>query len=208
MSSTVLFVDGPTGVGKDYFIDSLLTTHDVMFPNQRKTVLRAVDFALPPKAQSEARKYTQYQTDVEKLELIYQGHLQLLHHIREMATVTADPSLVVINRSFLSFIHYNLHSVDERLQTQYIDNYCREFTSIMAGLKTVMLTLQLPIGSSVREVIDRVLSRQDNKPLDPVWIRTIYERYSHTPEQFNRIFTSRLQANSGQHHSVLTWLSL
>lgn len=107
----IIFVDGPTGIGKDYFIENLCKNLDIQKTDLNYKVLRATDFVLK-NAKSEDRKYTTYRTETEKIYSIFSGHLDMLCHINKFINSSEkDIDLIIVNRSFLSFLIYNIYPI-------------------------------------------------------------------------------------------------
>jgi hypothetical protein len=188
----LIFVDGPNASGKDYFIQQLsetLTEFDCLLKFE---VIRATDFVLNADSETENRKYTAYKTEEEKIQSIFLGHIQLLKHINKLLSRDEDNlDLVIVNRSLLSFLIYNVYPTipkqtanfwypDPRRGIDYITEYINEFTKIFLTSQSLFINLNVPgktPSEKVRTLLSRVKSRGEGKPVDEAWVRTIYTEY-------------------------------
>lgn len=213
----VIFVDGPTGVGKDYFIDNLAIELDKEKPNLTYEVLRATDFVLKD-AKSEDRKYTHYQTEIEKIYSIFTGHINMLCYIYEtLNSSKKEVDLIIVNRSFLSFLIYNIypiirnynissdneiHYIKETMLNSYIDlfnNLFQNTESMFVNLTTEDYTLI----SKQNKIIDRIKSRNDGKPLDEKWLELLIKEYHYPNEKLMGIFTRMEEITSDGYRYIV-----
>lgn len=204
MKPKVIFVDGPTAVGKDYFITNFAGEYARLYPSDGIMIIRATDIVLKNDNVSELRKYTTYNTESQKLESIYDGHIDLLETIKRICEVNYSPGVVIVNRGFLSFIRYNLDSQPQDRGQVFIDRYSRDFKRIMKNIPCMALTLEAQHGQDTEYIIERIKNRQDAKPLDEQWIRTIYQRYrQYPPKQYADLFEVYMTATSSDTDIVL-----
>ena len=170
----IVFVDGPTGIGKDYFIDDL---EDILREQQGLSVrvLRAVDFVLK-EAPSEDRKYEQYETEEEKIESIFHGHIRLVEHAVDLLKDDVDHTdVVIINRSLITFLIYNLWQAEhEGIRGSFISVFKERFLELTEGIETMYLQLSLGpkvgIAETVQILLKRIQDRNDGKEIDGSWI--------------------------------------
>lgn len=170
----VVFVDGPTGIGKDYLIERL----EEGLVNEKELsvkVLRATDFALRNNPE-EDRKYDGYETDEEKHDSIFKGHILLLEYIATILEDDVDHTdVVIVNRSFITFLNYNLWQQqysDKRVA--YLGMYKKAFASILANYRSLYLQVSFPAGTGINATVDKIIkrieSRNDGKKVDKDWI--------------------------------------
>ena len=74
MTVRLLFVDGPTGSGKDYFMERLIEELKSKNPSLNIVKWRATDFVLKGPSLTEKRKYVLHDIDDDRLSVIYHGH--------------------------------------------------------------------------------------------------------------------------------------
>lgn len=216
----IVFVDGPTGVGKDYFIDNFVTAHAKVYPEARVKVIRAVDIVLAHGAQGEDRKYTAYETPLEVVQSVYQGHLELLDLVRAHCDAPRNKhDVIVVNRSFLSYWVYNWQTLSETLGNNMhektrqalaacdLNSYAREFKTRIRGLPVLFVTLSLPyIGhqEKLRVLIKRIQDRKDSRPMNENWISRLIDAYANAPKEFLDIFTFSTKKSSDDYNELMT----
>lgn len=201
----VIFVDGPTAVGKGYFLTKLeekLTSNKLTF----KTI-RAADVAVS-KAPSEDRKYTNYDTDLDKIKLIAEGHTELLKVIASLLDEEKQDKVdvVLVDRSFASFIAYNLQGeFKSKLRSDYIKKYRKLLKSILGSYKTLYVQLSFNTGSVETDcikAISRVKERADGKEVEEDWLTRIIQTYTTELTEVAVIFDDVLYTDSGDISSV------
>ena len=178
----IVFVDGPTGVGKDYFIDKL---YDELVNKYELSVevVRAADFTVVSKeTASEDRKYEFYSTKDKQVHIIFEGHKELLSYLDNVLIEgDRDVDVILVNRSFISFLVYNMHQ-EERvdLREEFIHQYRRKFLDRLSRYDTLFIGLFLEDGGKtpVEGLLARIGSRNDGKPIDEYWIETLVKNYT------------------------------
>lgn len=205
MKPTVVFVDGPTGVGKDYFISELTNLYTQAYPQEGVRIIRAADIILnKEQTRTEERKYTTYQTTSDKAKAIFEGHIELLKVISSNLKYPQPPGLIMVNRGFLSYLHYNVYQQPWAIREQYIQTYASYTKSLLKNLQTVSVVIKPPqahqplLPSDIQFIINRLLSRADSKPIDEVWLKDLYERYEKVPVAYSAIFDKNFTLHSGQ----------
>lgn len=180
LSPKVIFVEGPTAIGKGYFINTLASQIQDKQPNLRILKLETKHWALAGHAITEDRKYTAYKTDDDKISSIYLGHLSFIRYVIDVLT-NDEADLIIADRSFLSFVNYNLlsHKHDSVRQT-YID--CFRDSCIAMGLTdfpvlAVQLTTRLSEKESIDLLVSRIEDRGDGKEVDSQWLSTLLRTY-------------------------------
>lgn len=176
MTTLVYFVDGPNACGKDYFIENLISGL-IDNPDGDKLsieVLRATDFFDNKDTATERRKYVRYDTEESKTTSIMIGHLKLLERIAELTRAQKD--VVIVNRSFLSTLSYNLYK-----QSQLFDRrlYLDIFIDFMA--RYMRQTLEVTFVNLLvtdEMLLKRQKERGEEKPIDPVWNNTLINNYN------------------------------
>lgn len=214
----VVFVDAPTAVGKDYFIDRFVTALRGINPELKVTVLRATDIVLNETTKTEDRKYTAYQTEADKTKAIFTGHLQLATTIFEKLTSSTDRSdVVVVNRSFLSFLIYNINPVirnqtNDARRALLLGQYTSMIKSYVEFCKKLfsyypMLFVGLELRTAPDKPVDDVLAariqlRGDGKPVDRVWLRQVYRDYEHPDSALMEIFAYKERVTSNDYIDI------
>lgn len=200
----VIFVDGPTGVGKGYFIRNFVATYTEVYPDQGIKIIRAADVVMNDRTVSEDRKYTTYHTDEERTQLLYEGHIRLLRNIKQSFDTKHPPGIVIVDRSFLSFIHYNLSNANfsDILRSNYVDNYFRAITKYLKNIPSLIVRLDLSSGQTVTTIIDRIQSRNDLKAIDETWLNILLHRYRDHHHDYDRLYTHAHVTTSGRSTEV------
>ena len=205
MSVNLLFVDGPTGSGKDYFIENLIQELKSKKPNINIVTWKATDFVLKGPSLTELRKYTIHDIDEERLEIIYNGHKEL---IKEAAKLLSDKNkqvdLLVVNRSILTTFGTNLwedkHSARREDLAEEFANYSKPILE-EAGVVSLFIRIDVVAEGTTRAVnilLDRVARRGDKSPVDVEWFYTILRTYRRDAELASRSFTYSASFSSGE----------
>ena len=205
MKPSILFVDGPPAVGKDYFITSFIGEYARCYPFGGILILKASDFILEYTSRIQQQKYSPHPTTTEDLDYLLKGHIQLLNHIRTASQIGQATNLIVVNRSFLSCIVHNLSDHPQDVQDIYIRQYHRAFQNLLAGFITMHLSLTpRTYDRACSASIARIESRQESYPVDKDWVMSIHERYDHAPEQdFASLFNIYALATSSDSKQVM-----
>ena len=173
MRTLVYFVDGPNGAGKDYFINELVQSVKAEMIHPSVEVLRATDFFDNKDTASERRKYVQYDTEQSKTLSIVVGHFKLLERIAELAREQID--VVIVNRSFLSTLAYNLYK-----QSQLFDRrlYLDLFMSLYSKYSYYVDMTFVNMLVSADELKIRQEERREGKPIDMSWNVKMIDNYT------------------------------
>lgn len=177
----VVFVDGPTAVGKGFFIENLVT-HLTDKLNLSVEVIKAVDF-VNKEATEINRNYQEYKTEETKINSIYEGHLVLLDHlVNILEDDVSHTDVVVVDRSFVSMLAYNLWQKDRiEFSEELLRNYKLTFKELMSEYKTVYVQLDFhppeDVENSVNTILKRITSRNDNKSVDKGWFKELISNY-------------------------------
>lgn len=203
----VVFVDGPTGIGKGYFIEKLVQG---LRKDRGLSVkaLRAADFVLK-ESQEDERKYITYNTVVNNHESIYQGHIFLLEYISDLLQDNTDHTdVVVVDRSFITFLNYNLHQAqyhDKR--EEYTINYARRLRGIFKSTPTLYIGLTLGKDVSSEQTLNtllcRIRSRGDNKPIDTEWLAKLIAMYKERGRLLENVVTHLVELTSNNSQQVI-----
>lgn len=190
MRPRLIFVDGPTGVGKDFFIEYFIKEYSKRYPNNTIKVVVAKDIVFNENTLSEDRKYISYTTDIEKCDNIFIGHIKLLMVLYKLLFST---DVILINRSFLSFLAYNVESANISIDKKnyYIENYSELFNEMLKNVYTVFVNLDIVsfnYDDKIKTIISRLDFRSDNKKIEKEWIEEIVDRYSEPEKRIINLF--------------------
>lgn len=208
----IIFVDGPTAVGKGYFMENFVKKYKEVYPDANVQVIRAVDVVLKATAQSEERKYVTYNTPVETATSIYQGHLTLLDKLQGLSDLLKKHDLIIVDRSFLSFLIYNwmplkrFNHATEALNGHGIDEYAIEYNKRLKGVSSLFVNISLnehDEQAKVDTLINRAVSRQDGKPIDAPWFKYLVQNYEAPCKEFTKLFTKYIVVDSGESERIL-----
>lgn len=206
MSVNVLFVDGPTGVGKGFFLDNFLKLYKEKFPERKVETFVATDFVLKGSAKTELRKYTTYETEEEKVKGIFEGHLEILNHIQDRAQSSDAPDLFVFDRGFLTFLCYNVYKEEDRVnRDNYIDEFKKAAQEKLADLNPLFISLDTEtpgVTRCVNILLARIASRGDNKTVDIDWIYKLVNNYRKYRAEMASIFTYAETCSSGEYDVI------
>lgn len=204
-SPKLIFIDGPTGIGKDYFIDKVSSLLEQNYPSKVISTIRATDIVLNSYTETENRKYSYYATDETKRNSIFMGHINLLCELNKQLFFTKEADIILVNRSFLSFLIYNVYSAiastsgnnytDRFLSAQlndYIETYSRLFHTLFNDKSTLFINLgsqQTTFDDYIDLIITRIKSREDNKTIDVNWVKVLIEAYETPDSRFIENFS-------------------
>lgn len=204
-SPKLIFIDGPTSIGKDYFINNLSFLLEQNYPSKVISTIRATDIVLNSYTETENRKYSYYTTDETKRNSIFMGHINLLCELNKRLFLTKEADVILINRSFLSFLIYNVYSAinsasgnnytDRFLSAQlndYIETYSRLFHSLFNNKLTLFINLgsqQTTFDDYIDLILTRIKSREDNKTIDVNWVKVLIETYETPDSRFIENFS-------------------
>ena len=168
MQPTVFFVDGPSGVGKDYFISNLAKY--ARTKGVHPLIHNAKEY-IP--AQVAQKHYNPLTSDRATINLIFSGHKALLTRVfKDIAERGAD--FVIVNRSFSSFILHNLHSLDNEEREEYIQEYNSFFLNRLTdeGIESYYIGLK-PRYEDVDmvELFTKEILKRDGKAIDKEFVK-------------------------------------
>jgi hypothetical protein len=173
----IVFVDGPNGSGKDYFIDNLINHYKKNNPHKNVETIHLSEYTRSVRDLTGSRFSDKTNT------MVFLRHINALVDLKKLAD---DPRvhLVVVNRSFSSFLCYNvpvvkqdqeedtgmlsfvrkffLHEADcsnpeydtnepspqEKERQEFLTTYMNVFKSVLCDVKTCYVSLVAP-GYSV-----------------------------------------------------------
>lgn len=215
----IIFVDGPTASGKDYFIENFSNVYRESAINGDAHVVVASDFVLTGDAASEARKYTAYNTPVDTAIHIYKRHVELLTYLDKLQKTLPPNDVVLVNRSFLSYWVYNWQPIEYNIaQRHYGAQTCNDFYScyvthygkvvkeVLADTPTLLVVIDpaaRSIGPDVlRLLTQRIKARGDGKAVNPAWLLRVMLEYATPPIELLELFTNHVRVTSGDYKEV------
>lgn len=200
----IMFVDGPTGIGKDFFIDKLYRLL-TLEKNLRVEVLRATDYTLI-EAPEEDRKYGGYNTPESVCHQIFNKHLDFLHTLKEYLSSPDLVDTLLINRSVMSFFNYNLHNKSPELTKYYLELYRQEFKDILGAYKSLYVQLVTPESdrTDTEILLYRIESRNDGKPVDKRWINKLVSMYEVNKSCMERVMDRTYLTSSDKYENLLS----
>ncbi len=211
MTIKLIFVDGPTGSGKDYFIEELITGIKERNPKTNIAVLKATDFVLKGKAADEARKYVIHDIDEERLNIIYRGHHDLIKAcIGLLKDKVQSFDLVVVNRSILTMLGTNLWQEKDATIREVL---AEQFSVVVKDqleseqIESLFIRIDVPSSSvtnSVNVLLDRINKRNDNKPIEVEWLYIIVKTYRDNHMLASQAFTYNEVCESGDSERIIT----
>lgn len=176
MYSKVIFVDGPSGIGKGYFIETYTSIYKLINPSAKIKTCVLADMVLTDELITEKRKYTTYATQKKHLDKIHTNHITALEGIRDMV-VRDNYDLVIIDRSYLSFLIYNVIPTQPQLEDIYSTKYMLALEKIFKDINIKLYILEHD-GDDYEEVITtRLKTRGDGKSIDLSWVRYLKSEY-------------------------------
>lgn len=208
MYPKVVFVDGPTGVGKGYFIQNFIETYKKNFPEKKVKIIIATDYALRGSATSELRKYTEYNTEKEKIDGIFSGHMELISDVQKFLNSNEEetPDLILVDRSFLTFLSYNVYKDEqEELRKELITKFETHVKATLSTVDPLFVYLDVPFEDERRAVnilLTRIANRRDNKPVDINWIYTLIGNYRKFNAEVGEVFDYFEPTDSGEFENV------
>lgn len=211
MHPKIVFIDSPNAVGKDYFIENFLKEyHGRHGLNKNVVVLNAKDFL--PTFVKDTRHYSNQLTSCHENVRLFLGHIKLLNYLRETITET-DTDLIIVNRSFITFLVYNL-SIEYELRKreateedndllnekqEYITAYQRLFRNLFQSIPTLYVHLSFnedTVEGITDRVIERMKNRNDGKDIDRKWVTYLVESYNKVDQRVLADFTHKTKLTS------------
>ena len=183
----IVFVDGPNGSGKDYFINNLINHYKKNNPHKNVETIHLSEYTRSVRDLTGSRFSDKTNT------MVFLRHINALVDLKKLAD---DPRvhLVVVNRSFSSFLCYNvpivkqdqeedtgmlsfvrkffLHEADcsnpeydtnepspqEKERQEFLTTYMNVFKSVLCDVKTCYVSLGAP-GYSLEDQAERIQKR-------------------------------------------------
>lgn len=196
----VYFVDGPNGAGKDFFIERLLSTlrGTGAGGGLKIEILRATDFFDNKETASERRKYVRYDTEQSKTLSIMVGHMKLLERVAELTRAQTD--LIIVNRSFMSTLSYNLYKPSQLLDRRfYLDMFMNVFCRYL--LQNMEMTfINMIVDKDDLKI--RQKQRNEGKEIDESWNAQLIDNYTRAAMDLQKEGAVVLYRNSGESQSV------
>lgn len=190
----VIFVDGPNGVGKDFFIDGMEKTLLNNALELSISKIRITDH-FPKQVESELRKYTVYDTEKEQLLHIFAAHVKILDMILRDAK---SHDVILVNRSFLSMLAYNLYKKEYVIERAfYVDMYNALLFKYTEFLDISFIYLQAPI----LDIQKRQIERNEGKKMDAEWAVALTANYNQAVKTFASLSKSIYPTFSGEYMS-------
>lgn len=196
----LIWVDGPTAVGKGHFIQSLVDS----LRHLNISLLNASTFVTKETPQ-ELRKYSPYSTSTDDTEYIFIRHTELL---RELQQDLKNPrlDLIILDRSFMSYLIYNLHDKSPNYQESAIELYSKDYTYYLNQHNSIYIQLQTEsnqLVTAANTLIDRIKSRQDNKPINEDWIYKLLFLYHTKGHLATHIYPNVEYLTSSDHLQIV-----
>ena len=216
---SIIFVDGPNGVGKDYFIDGLEQTFKEHHTGVNVTKLHASTLVDYKKNLSDERIFTEYNTPEDRRERIGKGHVGVLRAAKKIANQYSEPSnpaVVIVNRYITSWLCYNLfpdldravvtNDTEEvkKLETdkqQILSYYVDELAEIINSREMSVAVVRLDIFDKlnnpllVKHAVEMTRTRLETrektrKPFDTVWSEKLHDYYRSTDDLLSRALSN------------------
>ena len=201
MKPHVFFVDGPNAVGKDFFIGGLTNTIRSLHPEVKVINLRSTDF-LPKKI---VRKYEDDQSNRVLAEEIFRGHIKLLCDIADQIT---DDTVIILNRTFISYLVYNVYPRLQALGDAIDGNYDEVHSSIEIYdllLKKVLpdsetTFVRLDVDGDPQEatktLVKRMMDRNETKDIKVFWVRYLIDQFRENYDVHYNGYTNYVECTS------------
>lgn len=214
MHPKIVFIDSPNAIGKDYFIENFLKEYRGRYGlNKNVVVVNAKDFL--PAFVKDTRHYSNQLTSRHQNVRLFLGHIKLLNYLRETITET-DADLIIVNRSFVTFLVYNL-SIDYELRNreateedndllndkqEYIAVYRRLFRNLFQSIPTLYVHLSFnedTVEGITDRVIERMKNRNDGKCIVREWVTYLVESYDKVDQRVLADFTYKTKLTSDEY---------
>lgn len=214
MYPKVIFVEGPHAVGKDYFIDNLKREISLKYPDKRVNVVRAADYMTPFVKNN--RSYSSSEEQQYQIEKLFNCHLHLLESVRNFL-ICDKYDIVLVNRSFLSFLIFNLNTecnnntkeLNDKMRgdkNKYIDAYVDIFKDGFCDIETHHVTLTSVIGTEeekLNNILERIKERNDGNIINIDYLKYLINSYSEIDSKLLEVFTYTQETTSGEYLNFL-----
>lgn len=150
------------------------------------------------------RFYSNNSILTEEVQSVFLAHVELFVAIR---LYLDKYDLLLINRSFLSFLVYNcrLGTSQESNRTRYyIGHYLDLFRRYMHGHTSVIVNLT--VDTSVSDLESRLLNRNDGIEIDINHLQHLIEAFKKTERVSKILYDKYIETTSGNYSEVLELL--
>lgn len=191
----IFFLDGPNGAGKDYLVDELAP-----YLNKLKSDWVYVNMKSYMPTNISSNRYKNIKSDFRSLDQILYGHISALADIK---TNYSDKSIVVVNRSILSFIVYNLITADitDEEYKYYINEINTKYNTILPVHCRSLILLGISIPTKV--LVERIFTRDKIRPSVP-HIEEVVSNYKFASKTYSKYFNDVLVSESDKVNSIVT----
>lgn len=212
MAPKLMFVDAPNAVGKDYFIENFSKRYKQIFPSNTLIHVTAKDFL--PSYVKDTRYYRYAQLTQQQCKYLFLGHLKLLVHLKELLD-TNKTDLIIVNRSFASFLIYNMKVTTTNTSmyphedivsdtNEYISTYTDIFKSMFKQTETMFVNLYISTLENQSEVIiKRVIQRNPDAVIHENHIEYLVDSYNDIDIKLLSAFSYIENVDSGEHECIL-----
>lgn len=187
--ATIVFLEGPNGCGKDYFLEGLITLLEKDKVNY--FTLEAKRY-LPDNIIN--NRYNKLLIDENKLQLFYYSHIRLLEDINILSN---HFDLILVNRSIISFLIYNLYfsDIDDEEKKYYEKKIVQLIDYHLKDKKTILVNL---IKDLTIENLKNRLEFRDNRLVRIDYLSQINYYYNNLEEPFKKAFSFYLELASNE----------
>lgn len=211
----IVFIDGPDGSGKDFFIENFIKKYTELHPEKRLAMLKSSDYTYY--LLKKDRDINKFETGRSVLDNFYKGHIELIDDAKSLLS-TGMCDLIIVNRSFASFQVYNLRydklsSNDEdvkehaRMRTRYIDMYRKHFHKNFKNVRTTFISMEISgetLEEKVNLLINRLKSRDHNTTGNDENITYLIHAYENIDHRLNDMYDRTLKVNSSDFEKTIS----
>ncbi len=187
--STIVFLEGPNGCGKDYFLEELVK---LLKRDKVNYITLEAKKYLPENITN--NRYTKVLIDEKHLQLYYYSHIRLLEDINILAN---HFDIILVNRSIISFLIYNLYFSDIKAQEK--EYYEKEVLQLIEGYlkdqKTILINL---IKDLTLEELKTRLETRDDRIVKIDYLSQINYYYHNLEEPFKKAFSFYQELSSNE----------
>lgn len=212
----IMFVDGPNASGKDYFIEQFVKINAEENPKTNIVVLNLKD-RMNKNIINNNKKYEYFNPSSEVYLKLFEEHLEALGYISNLIYSDKIDTLIV-NRSFISFIIYNMlmplsiASTPEKIEYQKHLSHCvTRYKSIfnMYFNKCVTLYVNLldpkkPTEYLTDEYVSRINARNPEVPANRAYINELIKHYRNIDKDITDMFTFTEEKSSSDSAAILS----
>lgn len=196
MSIRLMFVDGPVGSGKEYFIESFIGSLKSNRPELSIVTWDASDFVMKATPLMTKCKCVKDTTDSERVNEIYEGHKELISQAAKLFSSSENQvDLLIVKRSILTTLSVNLWEDTKQEQREFMATDFSRYVKLTLeefNIESLFVRIDVDVPGVTRGVnilLSRLAECMTEIEVDVEWLYTILNTYRRDHELAAKSFT-------------------